>query len=172
MKACAAWLWTHPNKAPMVVQCGLVLSRIHAPLPTRNPGGNVKLSERLQDWAQALRREVVALWFVSRHPETPLAAKLLAVLTVAYAFSPIDLIPDFIPVLGYLDELILVPLAIYLTLRLVPPQVLEECRRHSEHWLRERRSRPRSHAAAIVIILIWLFAFALLLKCTLPVSGL
>ena len=76
-------------------------------------------------WAAALTREVIALWFASRDPRTPLAAKVLALLVVAYALSPIDLIPDFIPVLGYLDEVVLLPGAIYLILKLIPAQVTD-----------------------------------------------
>ncbi|MGH8354656.1 MAG: YkvA family protein, partial [Pseudomonas sp.] len=78
----------------------------------------------LKGWARALQREVIALWFCSKHPATPLAAKLLALAVVAYALSPIDLIPDFIPLLGYLDDLLLLPLGLWLALRLTPPEVL------------------------------------------------
>ena len=92
-----------------------------------------------------------------------MAPKLLAILTVAYAFSPIDLIPDFIPVLGYLDDLVLLPLAIYLTLRLVPPALLQECRDYAEQWLCAGHSRPRRYGAAIVIVLLWGLALVFLL---------
>lgn len=102
------------------------------------------------------------LWFVGRHPRVPFLPRLLVVVTVAYAFSPIDLIPDFIPVLGYLDELVLLPLAIYLTLKLIPDDVLAECRAQSEAYLGQPRSRPRSYAAAVVIVLLWVLALLLL----------
>jgi len=111
--------------------------------------------ERLQRWAGELKAQVVTLWFCRRDPRTPLSAKILAALVVAYAFSPIDLIPDFIPVLGYLDDLILVPLGIYLTLRLIPPAVLADARREADAWLARRQSRPRSYWAAGAIVVVW-----------------
>jgi uncharacterized membrane protein YkvA (DUF1232 family) len=86
----------------------------------------------------------------------PLVAKVLAMLIVAYALSPIDLIPDFIPVLGYLDELILLPAALYLALRLTPSTVLEDSRARAAGWLAARKLQPVSYAAAFVIVLIWL----------------
>jgi len=98
------------------------------------------------------------LWFCCRHPRAPLAAKVLAALVVAYAFSPIDLIPDFIPVLGYLDDIIILPLGIWLALKLVPQPVLTACRAQAQAWLAENRPRPRSYLAATVIILLWLLA--------------
>src|SRR5712691_6090661 len=96
---------------------------------------------RLQEWAQRLKGEVVTLWFCTRHPRTPFVAKVLA---VAYALSPIDLIPDFIPVLGYLDDLIIVPAGVWLVLKLVPADVMAECRAQAASWLEERRPRQRS----------------------------
>ncbi|MCW5623068.1 MAG: DUF1232 domain-containing protein [Burkholderiales bacterium] len=112
--------------------------------------------ERLRAWARTLLREVFALWFACRDPRTPRAAKLLAMLIVAYALSPIDLIPDFIPLLGYLDELILLPAAIYLVLKLMPAHVLEEARRHAAERLAQQRPMPRSYVAAAVIVVLWL----------------
>jgi len=110
---------------------------------------------RLRDWAKALKREVVSLWFAYRDPRTPRLAKVLAALVVAYALSPIDLIPDFIPVLGYLDEVILLPGAIYLTLKLIPAEVLAASRQHAAAWLAGNAAKPRNWAAAAVIVLIW-----------------
>ena len=115
--------------------------------------------ERLKRWAAELKAQVVTLWFCRRHPDTPLSAKILAAVVVAYAFSPIDLIPDFIPVLGYLDDLILVPLGIYLTLRLIPPPVFAQARREADAWLAQKQTRPWSYWAAAFIVLVWL-AFA------------
>ena len=114
--------------------------------------------QQLREWAQRLKQDVVALWFCTRHPRTPFIAKALAAALVAYAFSPIDLIPDFIPVLGYLDELILLPLGIWLILKLVPPDVLAECRTQAARWLEEKRARPRNYFAAAVIVALWLGA--------------
>jgi uncharacterized membrane protein YkvA (DUF1232 family) len=121
---------------------------------------------RLKQWAKALRKDILTLWFAGRHPGTPLAAKLLALALAAYAFSPIDLIPDFIPVLGYLDEVVLLPIGILICLRMIPDAVLEECRESADRWLAERKGKPRSWTAAALIVLIWLglalaFAYAL-----------
>ena len=105
-----------------------------------------------------LKRETLALYFAVRDPRTPLAAKIVAGAVVAYALSPIDLIPDFIPVLGYLDDLILVPLGIALCLRLIPGQVLAEARARAE----SESLRPKSYAAAAVIVVVWLTGFTVL----------
>jgi uncharacterized membrane protein YkvA (DUF1232 family) len=112
--------------------------------------------EHLKRWAAELKAQLVTLWFCRRDPRTPLSAKLMAGLVVAYAFSPIDLIPDFIPVLGYLDDLILIPLGIYLTIRLIPPPVLADARREADTWLAQRQSRPKNYWAAGVIVLVWM----------------
>ena len=113
-------------------------------------------AQQLRDWARALKRDVVALWFAYRDPRTPIIAKLLAMVIVAYALSPIDLIPDFIPVLGYLDELILLPGAIWLTLKLVPADVLAASRERAATWLAGNKARPKNWVAAGAIVLIWL----------------
>jgi len=84
--------------------------------------------DRLRIWARALKQELSVIGAVYRHPETPAAARLGAWLVVAYALCPLDLIPDFVPIFGYLDDLLLLPLGVWLTLRMVPPQVLAECR--------------------------------------------
>jgi uncharacterized membrane protein YkvA (DUF1232 family) len=118
---------------------------------------------RIRNWAGRLKSEVVALGFCARHPRTPLLAKLLAILVVAYAFSPIDLIPDFIPVLGYLDDLLLVPAGLWLTLRLVPRDVMEECRDQAARWLDEGRERPRNRAATALILALIVAAWLALL---------
>ena len=86
----------------------------------------------------------------------PLGAKALAILVVAYAFSPIDLIPDFIPVLGYLDDVILLPMGIYLLLRMIPPHVLADSRVKADAWMAERRGKPANHMAAAVVVMVWI----------------
>lgn len=113
--------------------------------------------ERLKAWAKALKRDVVALWLAARDPRTPLAAKLVAALVAAYALSPIDLIPDFIPVLGYLDDLLLVPVGIWLAVRLIPLALLREFRATAQ-----ARDRPRSLAGAGVVGVVWLAVGAVL----------
>ena len=107
---------------------------------------------RLKDKARALKRETTALWFALRDPRTPWAARVVGALVVAYALSPIDLIPDFIPVLGLLDDLILLPLGIALCIRLIPADVFEDARRRAIDA--ERQSANR--IAAVVIVLIWI----------------
>jgi len=106
---------------------------------------------KLRAKAAALRQETLALWYALRHPRTPLGAKLLATLVVAYAISPIDLIPDFIPVLGLLDDLVLLPLGIALCVKLVPSDVMAECREKA----RASSEHPRSRVAAAIIVAVW-----------------
>lgn len=110
----------------------------------------------LRQRARALKAETYVLYLAARHPGTPWYAKLLVAAIVAYAFSPIDLIPDFIPVLGLLDDLVLIPLGILLAIRLVPPAVLAECRARAQ----ERRKLV-SRAAGMVVVLVWLGVAAL-----------
>lgn len=114
------------------------------------------LRDRLRERARRLGRELNALYLACRDPRTPWYARAVAVLVVGYAFSPIDLIPDFIPVLGYLDDLILLPLGIWLALRLIPGDVLEAARLQAQEVAAEKR--PASVAAAWVIVLVWLWA--------------
>jgi len=109
---------------------------------------------RLKEHARGLKSETYALYLVARDFRTPWYAKVLAGGVVAYALSPIDLIPDFIPVLGYLDDLILVPAGIWLAIRLVPPQVMEDSRARAALAVDLGRSVGRRVAA--VIVLIWL----------------
>jgi uncharacterized membrane protein YkvA (DUF1232 family) len=118
----------------------------------------------LKIWAQRLVGEAVALWFCARHPRTPLIAKALAAAVAAYAFSPIDLIPDFIPVLGLLDDLVLVPLGVWLVLKMVPPDVIAECRQQAARWLADKAPRPRSYAAAAIIVAAWLVVLVLAVR--------
>ena len=106
-------------------------------------------------WAKRIKRDVLTLWFAKNHPRTPWHAKAMGMVVVAYALSPIDLIPDFIPVLGYLDDVVLLPVLIWLTVRMLPPQVLAECRRQAEDWMAAARARPRSVTGAVVILVVW-----------------
>ena len=112
--------------------------------------------ERLKTWAATLRRETLVLWFASRDARAPWYAKWLAVFIVAYALSPIDLIPDFIPVIGFLDEIILLPGAIWLVIKLMPVDVMSAARLKALAWLEARRSEPRNWIAAALIVLLWL----------------
>lgn len=111
--------------------------------------------QRLKRWAATLKREVMALWFACRDSRTPWYARVLTMLIVAYALSPIDLIPDFIPVLGYLDELILLPIGIYLVLKLVPADAMADARARAQSWVESRQPKPRNWIAAAAIVLVW-----------------
>jgi uncharacterized membrane protein YkvA (DUF1232 family) len=113
---------------------------------------------RLKDWARAIRRDVHALWLAARDPRTPWYARAFALAIAAYALSPIDLIPDFVPVLGYLDEVILLPPAILLAVRLVPPELMAEHRAAAAR----AAAKPVSRAGAAVIVGLWLAAATVL----------
>jgi uncharacterized membrane protein YkvA (DUF1232 family) len=120
-----------------------------------NPKGLVL---RVKTWARALRRDAHAILLASRDPRVPWAVKLLALAVAGYALSPIDLIPDFIPVLGYLDDLIIVPLGIWLVIELIPEDVMREYRTIAS----AAAERPVSKAAAIIIVALWISGAALL----------
>jgi uncharacterized membrane protein YkvA (DUF1232 family) len=120
------------------------------------------MGARLDQWKQKAKRlkvEVYALYLAYRDPRVPLHARIFAACVVGYAFSPIDLIPDFIPVLGYLDDLILIPLGILLALRMIPAEVMVECRVRAQEVMQQ--GKPVNRAAAAVIIGIWLLIAAL-----------
>lgn len=106
-----------------------------------------------KDRARQLKAEVYALYLVYKDPRTPWYAKVFSAVVVGYAFSPIDLIPDFIPVLGYLDDLVLIPLGAYLAMKMIPPQVMEECRKQAKEVI--AAGKPVNKVAAAVIVLIW-----------------
>jgi uncharacterized membrane protein YkvA (DUF1232 family) len=109
--------------------------------------------------ARQLKTETYALYLACRDPHVPWYARLLAACVVAYAFSPIDLIPDSIPVLGYLDDLVLVPLGIALVLRMIPAPVMAECRERARAAMAQ--GKPTNWAAATIIVTIWLLLAAL-----------
>ena len=115
--------------------------------------------ERLKDWARRLKAEVFALYLAYKDPRVPWHARVFAALVVGYAFSPIDLIPDPIPVLGYLDDLVLVPLGVALAVKMIPGPVLAECREEARRRVDE--GRPVNRVAAAVIVALWLSLAAL-----------
>ncbi len=119
----------------------------------------ITLLTNLKQRARQLKTETLALYLAARDPRTPWYAKVLAAGIVAYALSPLDLIPDFIPVLGYLDDLILLPMGIALAIRLVPPAVLAECRLRAKEAMRD--GKPISRTAGAVIVSIWLVLAAI-----------
>ncbi len=109
--------------------------------------------------ARQLKAETYALYLAYRDPRTPWHARIVAAIVGGYAFSPIDLIPDFIPVLGYLDDLVLVPFGIWLALKMIPPEVMAESRARAQASL--ANGKPVNRAAAIVIVALWLLLAAL-----------
>ena len=113
----------------------------------------------LKQRARLLKAETFALYLAARHPATPWYAKLLAAAVAAYAFSPIDLIPDFVPILGYVDDLILIPMGIALAIKMIPPAVMTECRARAQKIISD--GKPVSRAAAVVVVVIWLLLAAL-----------
>lgn len=113
--------------------------------------------ETAKRWAREIKRDVVALYLAGRDARTPWAAKIVAIAVVAYALSPIDLIPDFIPVIGYLDDLLIVPLGMLLAIRLIPHELLTEFRQQAEGYA----GLPASRTAAVVVIAIWIVAAGL-----------
>lgn len=118
----------------------------------------MRSSDPWKERVKALKKETFTLYLACRHPGVSWYAKALALLVVGYALSPIDLIPDFIPVLGYLDDAILIPLGIMLVIRLIPAEVLAECRQKSETIV--GRATRAGKIAAAVIVLIWILAAA------------
>jgi uncharacterized membrane protein YkvA (DUF1232 family) len=119
------------------------------------------IGERWKTWAKKLKTETYALFLACKDPRVPWFAKAFIALVVGYAFSPIDLIPDFIPVLGYLDDLILIPLGITLALKLIPADVMKECREKAAAPVGTKK--PRNWIAAAIIVGIWIAMLVLVL---------
>ena len=116
----------------------------------------MSVAERLRGWAKKVKRDGVTLWFASRHPKVPWPAKALGIFVVAYALSPIDLIPDFVPVLGYVDDVILLPGLIWLAIKMIPAPVLGECRDQADEWMRTQGKKPTSRVGALLVIAVWI----------------
>jgi uncharacterized membrane protein YkvA (DUF1232 family) len=142
---------------------------LHNPAPTATADGSAAAEElsrcrdfddsgvmSLRDWARALKRDVIAIWIAARDPRTPWPVRALAAGVAAYALSPIDLIPDFIPVLGLLDDLILVPLGLWLCVRLMPPDLMAEFRATAATLA----AQPYSRNAALIVIAVWITSLA------------
>jgi uncharacterized membrane protein YkvA (DUF1232 family) len=113
--------------------------------------------EGIQRWARTIKRDVVALWLAARDPRVPWLAKVMAGLVAAYALSPIDLIPDFIPVLGYLDDLIIVPLGILAVVAMIPAPLMVEFRAEAA----QRQARPSSRIGLVLIVAVWVIVLIL-----------
>ena len=118
--------------------------------------------QKIKQWARILKRDGVTLWFAYRDPATPWFAKALCWFVVAYALSPIDLIPDFIPVLGYLDDLVLLPGLIWMALRLVPRGVAESSRQQADAWIAAKRGKLKSGVGIWLVVGVWVCALAAL----------
>ncbi|MEP6721517.1 MAG: YkvA family protein [Variovorax sp.] len=110
----------------------------------------------IREWATRVKRDGVTLWFAGKHPATPWYAKALGVFVVGYALSPIDLIPDFIPVLGYVDDVLLLPALIWLAVRMIPESTLAECRSQADDWMQSAGKKPTSRSGAAVIVTLWI----------------
>jgi uncharacterized membrane protein YkvA (DUF1232 family) len=122
----------------------------------------------LKAQARQLKQHTLTVYYAARDPRTPFYVRVLALLVAAYALSPIDLIPDFIPVIGYLDDLLIVPLGLALVVRLTPPEVLDAARARAE----QTASRPVSYAAAVCFVLLWLVLAWLAARWVFGVFGL
>lgn len=124
-------------------------------METENPKQRVpSVKQRLKQWARKLKSDSIAIYFALKHPQTPIYARVVAAIVVGYALSPIDVIPDFIPVLGYLDDVILLPLGIALAIKLIPAEILHVCRQEVKK--NPPVIRPKIWLAAYVIVLLWL----------------
>lgn len=115
-----------------------------------------RMRDRIRNWARRVKRDSVTLWFASKHPGTPWYAKALGVFVVGYALSPIDLIPDFIPILGYVDDVLLLPVLIWLAVRMIPESTLLECRLQADEWMQKSGTKPTSRVGAVVIVSLWI----------------
>jgi len=115
------------------------------------------MAGKLKDWARTIKRDVHAIYLAARDPRTPWHAKALALCIAGYALSPIDLIPDFVPVLGYLDDMIILPLGILAVIKMIPPEVMAEHRAAAA----DAEERPVSRTAAVVIFCLWAFGITL-----------
>jgi uncharacterized membrane protein YkvA (DUF1232 family) len=114
------------------------------------------VGEKLRNWARRVKRDGVTLWFAGKSPLTPWYAKAFGAFVVAYALSPIDLIPDFIPILGYVDDVLLLPVLILITLKLLPTEVLQNCRRQADEWMQKQGHKPSSRAGVVLVICAWI----------------
>lgn len=113
-------------------------------------------------WSLGVKRDLIAVYLAIKHPRMPWHVRVIAIIVVGYALSPIDLIPDFVPVLGYLDDIVLVPLGLALVIKLMPYDVLDECRR--EVVQNPPAIKPKNRVAAFLIVLLWLLAAYVIYK--------
>jgi uncharacterized membrane protein YkvA (DUF1232 family) len=117
----------------------------------------MNLIEKLKRWATSLKQKIVMLWFATKNPQTPWLPKVICIFIVAYALSPIDLIPDFIPILGFVDEIILLPMLIWVAIKLIPQSILDESLNQAKAWATQNQSKPKSLLGLLVVVIIWVF---------------
>ena len=115
----------------------------------------MQLFDTLARWAQRVKQDGLMLWFACKHPQTPWLAKAIAAVAVAYALSPIDLIPDFIPVLGHLDEALLLPAMVWLAVKCLPEAVKDECQRQAQAWLETHDAKPVNAWGIVWVVFMW-----------------
>ena len=124
----------------------------------------MQLFDALERWARRVKQDGLMLWFACKHPQTPWLAKAIAAVAVAYALSPIDLIPDFIPVLGYLDEALLLPAMVWLAVKCLPEVVKDECQGQAQAWLQTHDAKPVNAWGIVWVLSVW-SAVCFLLWC-------
>ena len=112
----------------------------------------------LRQWARRIKQDAVMLWFAYKDPRTPWLPKIICMLAVAYALSPIDLIPDFIPVLGFIDDAILLPALIWLAVRLLPLEVVTTSRLSAQEWMQAHDRKPVNRWGILLVVLVWCLA--------------
>lgn len=117
--------------------------------------------DRIKSWAKSIKREGIALWFAVRDRRTPLLPKVPCAIVVAYAQSPIDLIPDFIPILGFVDDALLLPGLMWLVIKAILQNLLAQCRQKADDWMQNVGIRPKSFVGAAAIVLLWLGSLGL-----------
>lgn len=122
------------------------------------------LLQRFRQKLGDLKIELLAVWFAYRDPRTPWYAKIWAALVAGYAFSPIDLIPDFIPIIGYLDDAIIVPLGLIIAIKLIPKDVMADTRIKAKDWLEQRKQKPTNKTMAVLIVLLWILLFLVVIR--------
>lgn len=117
----------------------------------------------IRQWAKRIKQDAVMLWFAYRDPRTPWLPKIISMLAVAYALSPIDLIPDFVPVLGFLDDAVLLPAMIWLAVRLLPAEVVTSSRQLAIEWMQANQHKPVNRWGVALVVTVWVLAVLLLL---------
>tara|TARA_E500000331_G_C16817100_1_gene523421 strand:- start:37 stop:447 length:411 start_codon:yes stop_codon:yes gene_type:complete len=119
-------------------------------------------ADKVYSYIDKLKIDSIALWFSTKHPETSLLLKIFIWLVVAYALSPIDLIPDFIPVLGLLDDLVLLAISVSFAVKLIPVKVIGRCRALAQQWFDKQKKQPTIYYGAFIVIGIWVILISLI----------